>query len=50
MCFSVDEAVFLAEHGFDDLLVAYPSLQAGSLGRLAAPLLGRVFDWWQACG
>jgi len=27
MCFTADEAVFLAERGFDDLLVAYPTSQ-----------------------
>lgn len=27
MCFSMAEAVFLSQKGFDDLLVAYPSLQ-----------------------
>ncbi|RLA63558.1 MAG: amino acid deaminase/aldolase [Epsilonproteobacteria bacterium] len=28
LCFSIEEAVFLAEKGLDDLLVAYPSVQA----------------------
>lgn len=27
MCFTMDEACFLADQGFDDLLVAYPSIQ-----------------------
>ncbi|MEM7314714.1 MAG: alanine racemase [Planctomycetota bacterium] len=27
MCYSTAEAVFLADHGFDDLLVAYPHVQ-----------------------
>lgn len=31
MCFSAKEALFLAEQGFDDLLVAYPSLQDSDL-------------------
>jgi len=31
MCFSVQEASFLAVQGFDDLLVAYPTVQAGDL-------------------
>lgn len=35
MCFTVDEAVFLAEQGFDDLLVAYPSVQVDALRRAA---------------
>lgn len=28
LCFSVEEAAFLADQGFDDLVVAYPSVQA----------------------
>lgn len=35
MCFTVDEACFLADRGFDDLLVAYPTLQAAALRSLA---------------
>jgi len=35
MCFDVDEAVMLAKEGFDDLLVAYPTLQPGKLDALA---------------
>ena len=35
MCFAVDEAETLAELGFDDLLVAYPTLQADHLETLA---------------
>lgn len=35
MCFAVDEACALADRGFDDLLVAYPTVQAGPLARLA---------------
>ncbi|WP_250655438.1 amino acid deaminase/aldolase [Alkalimarinus coralli] len=31
MCFHPDEAVFLAEQGLDDLLVAYPSMQAEAI-------------------
>ncbi len=31
MCFSVPEARLLAEHGFDDLLVAYPTVQRSDL-------------------
>jgi D-serine deaminase-like pyridoxal phosphate-dependent protein len=36
MCFSAEEAALLAEQDFDDLLVAYPTLQRGALDRLAA--------------
>ncbi len=35
MCFDVDEAVALAKEGHDDLLVAYPTLQAKKLEALA---------------
>ena len=35
MCYAVEEAVALAEAGFDDLLVAYPTLQAGALAAAA---------------
>lgn len=31
MCYSAEEARFLAEQGFDDLLVAYPTLQRSDL-------------------
>lgn len=37
MCFSVEEAAFLSDFGFDDLLVAYPPYQASDL-ELAARL------------
>lgn len=33
MCFSVEEAEFLAEQGFDDLLVAYPAFQRCDIER-----------------
>ncbi|MCA9522855.1 MAG: alanine racemase [Myxococcales bacterium] len=33
MCFALDEACFLAEEGFDDLLVAYPIVQSAELAR-----------------
>jgi D-serine deaminase-like pyridoxal phosphate-dependent protein len=39
MCYAVEEAVWLAEQGFEDLLVAYPSVQPAdleALGRAAA--------------
>jgi len=36
MCFTVEEAEFLASQGFDDLLVAYPTVQASDLKILAA--------------
>ena len=36
MCFTAEEAVFLAEQGFDDLLVAYPTTQKAQLEALAA--------------
>lgn len=35
MCFTVPEAVFLAAQGFDDLFVAYPTLQHAPLVALA---------------
>jgi D-serine deaminase-like pyridoxal phosphate-dependent protein len=35
MCFSAEEAVKLAGEGFDDLLVAYPTLQPAALAALA---------------
>ena len=35
MCFDVSEALELAKEGFDDLLVAYPTLQPGKLETLA---------------
>lgn len=35
MCFTVAEAAFLAEQGFDDLLVAYPTVQDSDLNSLA---------------
>lgn len=31
MCYAAEEAVFLAEQGFDDLLIAYPTRQASDL-------------------
>lgn len=36
MCFSAEEAALLAEQDFDDLLVAYPTLQRAPLDRAAA--------------
>ncbi|MCL4234567.1 MAG: alanine racemase [Deltaproteobacteria bacterium] len=36
MCLTVAEAAFLADRGFDDLLVAYPTLQRADLMALAA--------------
>lgn len=39
MCFSVAESQLLAEHGFDDLLVAYPTVQRSDL-EIAAELTG----------
>ncbi|MBZ0120551.1 MAG: alanine racemase [Sandaracinaceae bacterium] len=36
MCFTLAEAAFLSEQGFDDLLVAYPSVQDAPLRRVAA--------------
>jgi D-serine deaminase-like pyridoxal phosphate-dependent protein len=35
MCFDVDEAAALAQEGFDDLLIAYPTLQPHKLATLA---------------
>jgi len=34
MCFSAEEAGYLAIEGFDDLLIAYPTLQPAALSRL----------------
>lgn len=39
MCFTVEEAAFLAEQGFDDLLVAYPTIQDSDL-----QLLGQLTE------
>ena len=36
MCYSAEEAVWLSQQGFDDLLVAYPTLQEGSIRAVAA--------------
>jgi len=36
MCYSAEEARFLADQGFDDLLVAYPTLQVSDLAALRA--------------
>lgn len=38
LCFSADEAVWLAELGFDDLVVAYPTVQPGSVRRVCRAL------------
>src|SRR3954468_16797690 len=35
MCFSIGEAELLASSGFDDLFVAYPTMQKGDLARAA---------------
>lgn len=35
MCFTVEEATFLAEEGFDDLFVAYPTVQPAALEAFA---------------
>ena len=35
-CFTLPEALWLAEHGFDDLLVAYPTADRRALGALGA--------------
>ena len=40
MCFTVEEARFLAEQGHDDLLMAYPTVQAADL-EILAELTGR---------
>jgi D-serine deaminase-like pyridoxal phosphate-dependent protein len=36
MCFTLEEAAFLSAEGFDDLLVAYPSVQRDALAAVAA--------------
>ncbi|XID95973.1 amino acid deaminase/aldolase [Paenibacillaceae bacterium WGS1546] len=35
MCYSAEEAAFLAGHGFDDLLLGYPTWGSEGIGRLA---------------
>lgn len=35
LCYAVAEACYLADHGFEDLLVAYPTVQAADLEALA---------------
>lgn len=35
MCFATEEAIFLADEGFDDLFVAYPTVQPGALDAFA---------------
>ncbi|MQA74184.1 MAG: amino acid deaminase/aldolase [Solirubrobacterales bacterium] len=45
LCFTLPEALHLAERGFDDLLVAYPSVDRGAVARaarLAAEAPGRA--------
>ena len=36
MCFSAEEALFLADQGFDDLMIAYPSVQSSDLEAVAS--------------
>lgn len=36
MCFTLEEACFLADEGFDDLLVAYPSVRSRALSGVAS--------------
>jgi D-serine deaminase-like pyridoxal phosphate-dependent protein len=36
MCFTLEEAVFLSDEGFDDLLVAYPSVERDALAEIAS--------------
>ena len=36
LAFTVEEAALLAENGFDDIIVAYPSVQQSDMDRLAA--------------
>jgi D-serine deaminase-like pyridoxal phosphate-dependent protein len=40
LCYSAAEAGWLAAEGFDDLLVAYPTIQAGELAALAGAAAG----------
>ncbi|UJR80184.1 alanine racemase [Sandaracinus amylolyticus] len=35
LCYSADEAAWLASHGFDDLLIAYPTVQRAALDAVA---------------
>jgi D-serine deaminase-like pyridoxal phosphate-dependent protein len=35
MCYSAEEAAWLSQQGFDDLLVAYPTLQEGAISAVA---------------
>jgi D-serine deaminase-like pyridoxal phosphate-dependent protein len=49
MCFSAEEALFLAEQGFDDLLLAYPTVQRSDLSCLrelheSGKKISAVFD------
>lgn len=48
MCYSVQEAAFLADLGFDDLLIAYPSISLSDLQTLkgihASKKVSMVFD------
>ena len=36
LCYAADEAAWLAESGFDDLLIAYPTVQRAGLDAVAA--------------
>jgi D-serine deaminase-like pyridoxal phosphate-dependent protein len=36
LCYTLEEACFLADQGFDELLVAYPSVQPAALAEVAA--------------
>ncbi len=46
MCFSAVEADYLADQGFDDLLVAYPTVQRAALDRLASRATDGVTVWF----
>jgi len=41
LCFSAMEAVCLAERGFDDLVVAYPTIEAGAIRSVAEQVAAR---------
>ncbi len=34
MCYTADEAIWLSENGFDDLLIGYPSMNTGALKKI----------------
>ncbi|MBA3839374.1 MAG: hypothetical protein H0X55_03600 [Thermoleophilaceae bacterium] len=45
-CFTLPEALWLSGHGFDDLLVAYPSADRAALDDLGRPGRSRGSPSW----